>query len=308
MNKPIIVHSLPYNNDVCGGIRVHYQLSELERRIGYKSIIVYPKIPNTDWFEHNCSEFTIEAANNYLKSKDAKAFAVIGYEDPASLDILSEAPRHKIAYIQGHAFYRGEEAYKGALLWTNSNFVKQYCKIQGPVVPPFVAQAFTNYHLPHWQYHKGRYSILVQDRKQGKEKIDKVLSYLPSVIKERLDVNIHKDSDEETFSNILYKSNMFFAHSYPEGFNLTPLESMAVGTLVVGYTGGGGSDFMKDNFNCFLASDGDAEKVAKIIENVVTWKYHNLGDIQRNARRTSYMYNTMSTQNHLQDALGDLYE
>jgi len=50
--------------------------------------------------------------------------------------------------------------------------------------------------------------------------------------------------------------------SAAEGFGLVPLEAMALGTLVLGYDGFGGSEYMRNGDNCAVARYADIELVA----------------------------------------------
>jgi Glycosyl transferases group 1 len=57
--------------------------------------------------------------------------------------------------------------------------------------------------------------------------------------------------------------------SAAEGFGLVPLEAMAMGTLVTGYDGFGGRDYMRPGENCAVAPYPDIELVAeRLIEAV----------------------------------------
>jgi glycosyltransferase involved in cell wall biosynthesis len=61
------------------------------------------------------------------------------------------------------------------------------------------------------------------------------------------------------------KADIFFATGYPEGFGLPPLEAMACGCVVVGFSGGGGLEYMEDGKNSLVADDGDVATASKYI-------------------------------------------
>ncbi len=60
----------------------------------------------------------------------------------------------------------------------------------------------------------------------------------------------------EKVAEELKKSNIFLNIGYPEGFPFPPLEAMACGCIVVGYTGGGGNEFMIDGETALLLMTG----------------------------------------------------
>ncbi len=60
------------------------------------------------------------------------------------------------------------------------------------------------------------------------------------------------------------------AIGYPEGFALPPLEAMACGCAVIGFTGGGGTEHMIDGRTALIAPDGDTEMLAHCLKRVLT--------------------------------------
>lgn len=88
----------------------------------------------------------------------------------------------------------------------------------------------------------------------------------------------------------LRSSHIFLATGFPEGFALPPLEAMASGCLVVGYSGIGGFDYMRQaadipgaaspwcplrevawDGNGLFAADGDAMAAAVALEHAAKW-------------------------------------
>lgn len=291
-NKNIIIHSLPYNPEICGGIKVHYQLAMLEQQLGYDVFMIYDNanIPEVNWFPHTCKEMTLSVFKDYLIASRKNVLLVIGYEDPASLNVVRS--QYKVAYIQGHVYYQ-KDKYKDAFLWFNSNYCKEACEVEGELLPPYLSSSFSiNDPKFEWINRKDKYTLLIQDRKQGTKAWEDVKQYLSKEVFDRLDVVIHKNSSEKEFIGALKKADIFFAHSYPEGFNLPPLEAMCLGPVVIGYTGGGGSDFMQDKHNCLIADDGNAKSVAENIEIFVNdLTQREVFDIKRNALCTAKHYN-----------------
>ena len=74
---------------------------------------------------------------------------------------------------------------------------------------------------------------------------------------------------EAQLINEYQSADVFLATGYPEGFGLPPLEAMSCGCVVVGFTGGGASEFMIDGHTALVSEDGDCQGVAKNIELVL---------------------------------------
>lgn len=314
-DEHIIVHSLPYNPEVCGGIKVHYQLAMLEAQLGYSVFIVYDhdSIPEVSWFDHSCKEMTVAAFQDYLTVSGEKVFLLIGYEEPSSLEVVDA--QHKVAYIQNQIYYQ-EGKYKDAYLWFIGNYCKESCeKKEGEskeeefqyssgvdIVPPYLSSIFTSNSsspsLRDEDNKKDKYKLLIQERKQGEEAWQEISKLLPKEVLDKIEVNIHKNSNEKEFAMELHNSDIFIAHSYPEGFNLPPLEAMALGTVVIGYTGGGGSGFMNcgDRDNCLIAEDGDTKMMAEnIINFVLNFSPENIFGLKLAGKCTVITYNAFVT-------------
>jgi hypothetical protein len=92
----------------------------------------------------------------------------------------------------------------------------------------------------------------------------------------------------ERVAEVLAESALFLVTGYPEGFSLPPLEAMACGCLVVGFTGRGGREFMRHRRNCLTAQDGDVLVAARLLgEAVQTVLRGEDGPMTRNARTTA---------------------
>lgn len=64
-------------------------------------------------------------------------------------------------------------------------------------------------------------------------------------------------------------ADIFIATGYPEGFGLPPLEAMACGAVVVGFTGGGASEFMRDGDTALVVEDGDCDQLAQRLKQLL---------------------------------------
>lgn len=70
------------------------------------------------------------------------------------------------------------------------------------------------------------------------------------------------------------KHQIFINLGYPEGFCRPAAEAMASGTVVVGFTGGGGSDFMTNGTTALIAEDGNEQQLLEQLNKAL----HMSGD------------------------------
>lgn len=95
----------------------------------------------------------------------------------------------------------------------------------------------------------------------------------------------------ERVAEALAESALFLATGYPEGCPLPPLEAMACGCLVVGFTGRGGREHMYHRRNCLTAADGDVLGAARLLGEAVQAVLRGEdGPLRRNARTTAELF------------------
>lgn len=105
--------------------------------------------------------------------------------------------------------------------------------------------------------HQGR--VLALPRKKPQD-LQKIMSLLQA---EGVDFRLADSLSQAELIKEYQAADVFLATGYPEGFGLPPLEAMACGAAVVGFTGGGASEFMRDGETALVAEDGDCEDAAR---------------------------------------------
>jgi len=99
---------------------------------------------------------------------------------------------------------------------------------------------------------------------------------------EFININNLPESDVAT---ILKKSIIFLSTSDLEGFGLPPAEAMSCGCIVIGYDGGGGQEFLKNNI-CFNINSGAILEYFNCLKEVVmnlNVNYHHYDDLRESA-------------------------
>lgn len=309
-----IFHVLPFNPIASGGIKVHYQLAKLEQELGHETYIVYAdgQEHHISWFAHTAPEITWQAMLNIA---DKKRDLIVGWEDPEPL--FRSAFFNKVMYVQGEVFINRSHPYRGLDVWMSSEFnrnaLPQFREHTLFMVSPFIDSRV--FHLPEdatyanldpWE--DRRTFIMLQERKDGQGARAKIMrteeAHRFLDLSERPQIEVFRDCPEQEFADHLRASGVFVAHSYPEGFGLPPLEAMACGCVVVGFTGGGGSDFMFHGDNCLVApTDGDYTTLAVMLGFVKDMHEDDVRRIRQSALRTAKFYSKSRTMEQLRLAL-----
>lgn len=184
----------------------------------------------------------------------------------------------KVIYNQNCYYtFNGFGLKNTATLYTSS-------KIKGIIVASEDAKNYINYAFPgsnlfriHYGIDKNVFNYSVNKKKQ--------IAFMPRKLKEDIVQVINilkiknslKDWDlveivnlpEREVSKILKESALFLSFNNREGFGMPPVEAMACGCIVIGYTGKGGDEYFKENFSYPIA-ERDIQSFAKTIEQVIS--------------------------------------
>jgi glycosyltransferase involved in cell wall biosynthesis len=323
-HKQKIFHMLPANFEACGGLYVHYQFCKIEAELGYDSYIAFPDEifePHVTWFAHNCKEINYSTIHKIILDDIpvGEPILLIGWEDIYCMRaFLQYTALHKVAFIQNQAYFKGKEYYDGfgAKLWFPSTWVRTYLKQDGDCIPQYIDPSvfmpygdfkdakdiLKTYELPDGANMKLK--VFVQQRKQGLERVKELLSVLDVNLINKLDFTLCPSLEHKAYAVELKKYDLFFAHSYPEGLPLTPMEAMASGVVVFGYTGGGGSYYMHDGYNSIIAADGDYIGLAEKLKEKLFYRVcSNMFMLRNNGYTTAEIFNEQRTTEQLQSAL-----
>ena len=145
------------------------------------------------------------------------------------------------------------------------DYIKQYTKVPVYSVLNGIDLKLYNCKVPQ----KNKNSVLILYRK-NMEIIDKFLKDMPQKIKDYFVFDVkYKHLHTQVLIEEYKKHDIYLTLSYPEGFSLTPLEAMACGCIVGGFTGGGGSLYMKNEETALVVEDGDINGIYKILERII---------------------------------------
>ena len=108
---------------------------------------------------------------------------------------------------------------------------------------------------------------------------------------------------EQQTAQTLQQSVFFLSTSFREGFGLPPLEAMACGCIVVGFTGGGGRDYATKK-NGFWVPDEDPISLAEALEKILSDYYMDpqspaWKELREEALKTSKRYSLQRQKERL---------
>ena len=136
------------------------------------------------------------------------------------------------------------------------------------------------------------------------EDLNQVLSILQirNNLKEWNLAPIESKSEDEVAS-ALRDSAIFLSFNNREGFGLPPVEAMACGCVVIGYSGRGGNEYFKETFS-YKVEDRDIIGFVKIIEKVILdFESNSEGLVAKCKKASEFVLENYSFQNEEQDVL-----
>lgn len=150
---------------------------------------------------------------------------------------------------------------------TNSEFSAKMLRARYPLVSvAHISHVIDPFFRTTTAYKKrSQHSVLILNRKNTHH-IPKVLEYLRTTPHK---VTLVNNLSSQELLPIYNQHQIFVNLGYPEGFCRPAAEAMACGCVVVGFTGGGGSDFMKHGRNSFIASDGNEDELIAALDHVL---------------------------------------
>ena len=252
-----ILLPLPDEPRPAGGIRHAYRLVDLLRGQGYDAA-VWHRTPGfrCDWFDSDTEVIngpTVELDDDHLVI--VPEVLVLRGHDPA--------PGGRKVIWNQNPFYTFEnvpsEGYPGwegpTQLWSGSDFGTE---VLGRALPDLPAET-----LGYWidtdlfaAAKRPERLVAYMPRKRGRDAtvVIAALARAPALAGWEFR-SVHDLSERET-AKLLGRARIFLALGEQEGFGLPVAEAMACECLVVGYAGGGGSDFF-DGAWATRVRDGD---------------------------------------------------
>lgn len=255
-----------------GGVFIIYQHCEMLNRLGFQAQPVHVDGRFTvDWFKHGLTPLTEKAALAEIGESDI----VICPEIIPAFAVPYQA-RRKVVFVQGWSLVdtalcggrRYEDfGFTSALACSEytcrhiaerSTFpcVRVRNSIDLAVYTPSAMPPVPN-------------RVMFLGRRNAADG-HAAIAMLPPELRQTIDLRVVDGVSRLEMAQLYREADIFLALGYPEGFAMPPLEAMASGCAVAGFTGRGADEFMIDGETALVAPDGNAAVLSRQLARLLT--------------------------------------
>jgi glycosyltransferase involved in cell wall biosynthesis len=255
-----------------GGAKIIYQHCDILNRNGFKAIPLHLGDFTISWFPHETKAMYRPEALQLMQPDDVLICPEV---IPA---VAAEFPcKNRVAFIQNWALAefgtgpdRSYEDFGFTSLLTCSRYLQEYMKNRSSLPGQVVINGIDlkTFFPPEKQKAENKVVILnrrnIADARNAIDLLDdKVRNTAEFVI-------LENQYSQQEIAEFFRDADIFMAIGYPEGFALPPLEAMACGCAVIGFTGGGGLEHMIDGQTALVAEDGNVKQLSHCLQQVLT--------------------------------------
>lgn len=288
-----IVFLCPPTTKINGGLKYIFRMAEVLRSAGVNAVVFEKDRARPTWFASTAPMI----GQDELRPQNDETL-VLSEDQPDVLRTLASWPQRKVIYCQNH-FYaaigaqgaRSFADFGAADILCSSRTIMDYCQLRHPgtrtyLVPCAVDQAVFTPGV------KTR-TIALVPRKRPVEAMflqDMFTALVPSWRDvEWLSLDQVAEPD---MAAALGRAAVFLSLSRLDGFGLTPIEAMASGCVVAGFTGIGGREYATPQNGFWADEDDFAAARTGLKQALQLWAGGGqaLADYRANARATAANY------------------
>jgi hypothetical protein len=277
---------------VSGGIRVLYDHVRTLRSLGVDARLASRgTFERCVWFRHDAEE--TPAAENFLPQATANDVIVVPeilLDDPA----WRTTPAACFAFVQNLSLVPAHVAWRRfARVLTASAPLAARLRAEGvgaataSAVPHYLEPALVG---PARAWTPAAHPCVLLNPRRGKHRNEPYLAARTledSGLAVRIvDGLMHRDD----YVRLFREHSLYLHLSRPEGFPGPVMEAFGAGCLVVGFTGGGGDEFMRHERNCLVAPDGDWRAAVALARSTLRRPAAELTALLADARATALRY------------------
>lgn len=271
-----IVFFCPSPTVINGGIKHIFRMAECLIAAGHDAVVFEQNRQRPQWFSS-----TAPIVGQEIITDHANRFYVLPEDQPHILRDFAPLPAPKAIYSQNH-FYgalgiadaASYADYNVTALLCSSQTITNHCRLRHPTVPAFIVPCAVDTNLFKSDTVKNKI-IAYMPRKRPIEAV-----FLRDMF--RFTFPQYRDWQWREISNVnetqtaalMRDASVFLSLSRLEGFGLTPLEAMASGCIVAGFTGIGGRDYANPQNGFWVDEDDHAACVTALGQAVALHTNH----------------------------------
>jgi Glycosyl transferases group 1 len=301
-----IVFLCPPVSVINGGIKHIFRMAEALIAEGFEAVVFEQNGQRPAWFAS-----TAPIVGQGVFSPESDHLYVLPEDQPHILSDFARLPQRKVIYSQNH-FYGalgiGEAAgyadYGVTDIICSSRTIYDHCRLRHPALRAHIVPCMVD-PAQFCPAPQKRDTIAFMPRKRTIEAayIRDMFRYSYPQYRDWKWVEITNVSEAEA-ARLMGESKVFLSLSRLEGFGLTPLEAMASGCVVAGFTGIGGREYATPD-NGFWAGEDDFPACVAALEKAAELS-HTLGPALDNyhaaCQKTLSFYAPETFQKGVKDA------
>jgi hypothetical protein len=252
-----VVFICPNLQRIMGGIKYVFRMAEVLRRSGHDAIAVDAVSTPPFWFQTDVPVFGRD-----IIGQRANQVLVIGEDIPGVLERNAKRPQRKVMYCQNH-FYAAQTATEGGSyadfgitdVLCSGRAIYDYIRLRHPNVRAHLIPCGIDSAVFHPRVKRERIACIPRKRRIEAAYLRDLFRHLHPEFRDVEWLELESKTEPEVAA-ALGESTVFLSLSRLEGFGLTPIEAMASGCVVAGFTGIGGREYAT-SANGFWADEDD---------------------------------------------------
>jgi len=334
-NKKLVYVVCPDRKGPIGGVKQLYRIVDILNLNGFEAYIAHSKKDfRVTWFENQTPiryfpnlfaqlsfhkrkkrkiKIPLSIRQAFINKRMPEADSIIIFPEIYGPNINLLVPDSKIVIFNQNCYY----SFNNFKSLTNEKSAYTHPNTLGCIVVSDDSLNYLSYTFPTLKVSRIRLGLSKCFKYSGIKQ--KQIAFMPRklaedssqifhILSNRLDLADWKfiaidKMDESQVADVLKDSAIFLSFNYREGFGLPPVEAMACGCYVIGYTGNGGKEYFNDDFSSPI-EDGNIIAFAKEIECVMN-VYNSAPDqiLKKGKLASNYVLGMYNTKHEMEDIM-----